>query len=226
MIPFLFREVESTWATPPKLLHILYNTKILSWEMVWDRGATNTGAKRMEEDTLLIQTVPARVALRHYSQEKMGGGGGGGGWQQTIHDKPENTMSILIICLTGSSLNVQHSNCFFHVFSFFPFSSMSNQQSIIWLTSIVLLFLRHSELYRLTLSQEPLCMTDEGSSSELTHYKLLCTWVAAFGSAAGTWRKPTVENPKACADVWLTLSHISRSSIQKVRILYFLKSKG
>lgn len=67
----------------------------------------------MEEDTLLIQTVPARVALRHYSQEKMGGGGGGGGWQQTIHDKPENTMSILIICLTGSSLNVQHSNCFF-----------------------------------------------------------------------------------------------------------------
>lgn len=141
-------------------------------------------------------------------------------WQTWEHNVHSNNLPDRV------SLNVQHSNCFFHVFSFFPFSSMSNQQSIIWLTSIVLLFLRHSELYRLTLSQEPLCMTDEGSSSELTHYKLLCTWVAAFGSAAGTWRKPTVENPKACADVWLTLSHISRSSIQKVRILYFLKSKG
>lgn len=127
MIPFLFREVEKTWATPPKLLHILYNTEILSWEIGWDRGATNTGAKRMEEDTLLMQTVPARVALRHYSQEKMGRGGRGGGWQQTIHDKPENTMSILIICLTGSSLNVQYCNCFFHVFSFFP--------SAVWATS-------------------------------------------------------------------------------------------
>lgn len=27
-------------------------------------------------------------------------------------------------------------------------------------------------------------MTDEGLSSELTHYELLCTWVAAFGNAA------------------------------------------
>lgn len=155
------------------------------------------------------------ITVRKKMGRGRGGGGGGGGWQQAIHDKPENIMSTLIICLTGGSLNVQYSNCFFHVFSFFSLQQYEQpaKQHMTYFHCVA--FSTALRALPLTLSQEPLCMTDEGSCSELTHYKLLCTWVAAFGSAAEMWSKPTVENPKACADVWLTLSHISRSSIQK-----------
>lgn len=49
-------------------------------------------------------------------------------------------------------------------------------------------------------------MTDEDSSSELTHYKLLCTWLAAFGDAAEMWLP--LRDLQAFADVWL-LFHTS-----------------
>lgn len=42
----------------------------------------------------------------------------------------------------------------------------------------------HSELNLLTLSRPELSMSDEDLSSQLTHNKLLCTWVAASGDAA------------------------------------------
>lgn len=45
-------------------------------------------------------------------------------------------------------------------------------------------FWRHSEMNLLTLSQPKLGMTDEGLSSQLTHNKPFCRWVAACGDAA------------------------------------------
>lgn len=161
------------------------------------------GERRMEADTLLMQSlhVPARVALQRYSQEKMGGVG----WRQTIQDKHENITSTLITCLTGESLTLLYRSCVFHIFACFPLQRWE-QPSKHHKTHFPAAY---PTALRAQMSDiEPVATVHDwwGIIPELTHYKLLCTWLAAFGDAAEMCL--LLEDLQACADVWL-LFHTS-----------------
>lgn len=84
---------------------------------------------------------------------------------------------------------------------------MSNQQSNVWLSLIVLLLVLKAHM------SEPVAAAWQKRAYPLSCHSLNCfaLWVSAFGSDAQTWRKPTVGKPQACGDIWIILSDILTS---------------
>lgn len=106
----------------------------------------------------------------------------------------------------------------FFTFSIFPFSVilfhekqhmklMSNQQSNVRLTLIVLLLAHRAH------TSEPVAAAWQKRAYPLSWHSInyFALWVAAFGSDAQTWHKPTVGKPQACGDIWIILSDILTS---------------